>query len=314
MNEIRASKIWHNGELVDWDKAQVHVLSHALHYGSSWFEGIRCYDTRRGPEVFRLQDHTRRLIESCRIYRTQPPFSSQEFDEAVLETIRANDLRQCYIRPLVLRGLGSIGVNPLGTSVECFVIVWEWGRYLGEEAMESGVDVCVSSWTRPAANTFPTMAKAAGNYLNSILIKMEAEANGYVEGIALTPQGYVSEGSGENLFLVKDGVLYTTPLEQAILPGITRLAVMTLAQDLGYRIVERVVAREMLYTADELFFTGTATEVAPIRSVDRIQVGQGSRGPVTASLQSALSEILQGKVEDRHGWMTPVHSKIGAAP
>ncbi|RPJ55361.1 MAG: branched-chain amino acid transaminase [Acidobacteria bacterium] len=310
MTEIRAKKIWRNGELVDWDKATVHVMSHALHYGSSWFEGIRCYKTARGSEVFRLPEHVNRLYDSCKIYRASIPFTQQEFIDGVLETIEANELEQCYIRPLVFRGAGAIGVNPLPAPIETYIIVWEWGKYLGEDAIESGVDLRVSSWHRAAPNTFPTMAKAGGNYLNSGLIKMEAVLDGFVEGIALDSEGFVSEGSGENLFLIRKGKLFTSPLASAILPGITRDSVITLARDAGFDVIEERIPREMLYLADELFLTGTAAEVTPVRSVDHIVIGEGKRGSVTTIIQRSFFDYVQGKIEDRFGWMTPV--KAGA--
>ncbi len=309
MSELKAKKVWRNGQFVDWEKASVHVLSHALHYGSSWFEGIRCYETSRGPEVFRLPEHIERLYSSCKIYRTQIPFTQEEFISAALETVKVNDLRQCYVRPLVLRGLGAIVVNPLKASTEVFIMAWEWGRYLGEDALEKGVDVCVSSWTRAAPNTFPSIAKAGGNYLNSSLMKMEAELRGYAEAIALDSTGLVSEGSGENLFMVKDGVLITPPMSHAILPGITRNTVVTLWKDMGKEVQQSSIPREMLYLADELFFTGTAAEVVPIRTVDDIVIGSGQRGPVTEKIQRAFFEIIQGDVDDRHGWLTPVFSE-----
>ncbi len=308
MTEIRAKKIWRNGELVDWDKATVHVMSHALHYGSSWFEGIRCYKTARGSEVFRLTEHVSRLYDSCKIYRASIPFSQAEFIDGVLQTIEANELEECYIRPLVFRGAGAIGVNPLPAPIETYIIVWYWGKYLGEEALENGVDLCVSSWQRAAPNTFPTMAKAGGNYLNSGLIKMEAILDGYVEGIALDSEGFVSEGSGENLFLIRNGTLFTSPLASAILPGITRDSVITLARDAGYTVLEQRIPREMLYLADEVFLTGTAAEVTPVRSVDHIVIGEGKRGSVTTIIQRSFFDYVQGKVEDRFGWMTPVRA------
>lgn len=308
MNEFKSKKIWKNGQIVDWDDATVHVLSHALHYGSSWFEGIRCYGTRRGAEVFRLDEHVNRLFDSCKIYRTAIPYSKAALREAILETIRVNELKVCYVRPIVLRGTGAVGVSFLKASVEAFVIAWEWGSYLGEDGLEKGVDVCVSSWNRAAPNTFPTLSKAGGNYLNSALVKMEAELRGYSEGIALDTQGLVSEGSGENLFLVQDGAIYTPPVSHAILPGITRSSVITLAEELGLKIVHRTIPREMLYVADELFFTGTAAEVTPIRSVDDIEVGEGRRGPITARIQEAFFEIVEGRSEDRHNWLTAVYN------
>ncbi|HSR50353.1 MAG TPA: branched-chain amino acid transaminase [Acidobacteriota bacterium] len=306
MSEIRAEKVWHNGELIDWDDARIHVVSHSVHYGTAWFEGIRCYKTSRGSEVFRLPEHIRRLYDSCRIYRTEIPYSREAFQEAALQTIRANNLEACYIRPIVLRGLGAIGVSPRPTKVESYIMVWEWGKYLGEEALEKGVKVCTSSWNRAAPNTFPTIAKAAGNYLNSVLVKMEAEVRGYDEGIALDAHGLISEGSGENLFLVRDNVIYTSQLVHAILPGITRDSVLTLAAELGYTVKEQALPREMLYLCDEIFFTGTACEITPIRSVDDRPVGAGVRGPVTEALQEAFFEIVEGRVPDRHRWLTPV--------
>lgn len=306
---IKATKIWHNGKLIDWEQATVHVMAHVLHYGSSVFEGIRCYHTSRGSEVFRLKEHVQRLYDSCRIYRMEPGYTLEAFQDGILETIRANRLDHCYIRPLIFRGVGGIGVNPLSNPVECYIIVWQWGKYLGEEALEDGVDVCVSSWTRAAANTYPTMAKAGGNYLNSGLVKMEAVINGFAEGIALDPQGYVSEGSGENLFLVRGGQIYTPPVANAILPGITRDSVITLARERGYTVIEQSIPREMLYIADELFMTGTAAEITPIRSVDRIVIGQGKRGPVTTRIQKDFFDYVEGKVPDRHGWMTNVYQE-----
>ncbi|MGH9338951.1 MAG: branched-chain amino acid transaminase [Acidobacteriota bacterium] len=309
MSTLKADLIWRNGELIDWDQATVHVLSHALHYGSSWFEGIRCYETSRGSEVFRLSEHVQRLFDSCKIYRTEVPFSPQEIHDAALETIRANRLQHCYIRPLVFRGAGTMGVNPLKAPVEVCIVVFEWGRYLGEEAVEEGVDVCVSSWTRAAPNTFPTLAKAGANYSNSGLIKMEATLNGFAEGIALDSFGFISEGSGENVFLVRNGRLYTPPMNSAILPGITRHSVITLAEDLGYEVSEQNIPREMLYIADEIFLTGTAAEVTPVRSVDHIVIGLGRRGAVTTEIQKAFFDYVTGETEDRHGWMTGVYSE-----
>lgn len=295
--------IWFNGELVEWDKATVHVMSHVVHYGTSFFEGLRCYETPQGPAIFRLTPHMQRLIDSAKIYRTTIPYTLDQLVAAVKETVRANRLRSGYIRPVVFRGYGEIGVNPLNNPVEVAIATIEWGKYLGAEAMEQGVDVCVSSWNRFAPNTMPALAKAGGNYMNSQLIKMEALANGYAEGIALDPNGHVSEGSGENLFLVRNGVVYTPPLTSSILSGITRDTVMTLLRDMGIEVREQVLPREMLYIADELFFTGTAAEVTPIRSVDRIPVGAGRRGPITAAVQEAFFGIVQGERPDRYGWL-----------
>ncbi|MFQ3662316.1 MAG: branched-chain amino acid transaminase [Chloroflexaceae bacterium] len=295
--------IWFNGKLVPWNEARIHVMAHVVHYGSSFFEGIRCYETPRGPAIFRLTPHMRRLIDSARIYRTTVPYTLEQLVAAVKETVQANRLRSGYIRPVVYRGYGEIGVNPQNNPVEVAIATIEWGRYLGAEAMEQGVDVCVASWRRFAPNTLPALSKAGGNYLNSQLIKMEALANGYAEGIALDHQGQVSEGSGENLFLVRDGVVYTPPVASSILSGITRDTVITLLGELGVPVRQEAIPREMLYIADELFFTGTAAEVTPIRSVDRIPVGQGRRGPVTAAVQAAFFGVVQGEREDRYGWL-----------
>lgn len=295
--------IWFNGELVEWDKATVHVLSHAIHYGTSFFEGIRCYEMPQGPAIFRLTPHMQRLIDSAKIYRTTIPYTLDQLVAAVKETVRANRLRSGYIRPVVFRGYGEIGVNPLNNPVEVAIATIEWGKYLGAEAMEQGVDVCISSWNRFAPNTMPALAKAGGNYMNSQLIKMEAIANGYAEGIALDAGGHISEGSGENLFLVRNGVVYTPPLTSSILSGITRDTVMTLLREMGVEVREQVLPREMLYLADELFFTGTAAEITPIRSVDRIPIGTGRRGPITAAVQEVFFGIVQGERPDRYGWL-----------
>jgi branched-chain amino acid aminotransferase len=305
-------KVWMNGKLIDFADAKIHVFTHALHYGSGVFEGARCYKTTRGPEVFRLDEHIDRLFWSAKIYRMQIPYTLEDLREAVLETIRANELEECYIRPLVYRGFGSLGVNPFPNPVDVMIGCYKWGRYLGAEALERGVDVCCSSWMRIAANTLPAMAKATANYANSQLIKMEAITNGYDEGIALDDNGRISEGSGENLFIVWKGRLYTPPLASSTLPGITRLTVIQLARELGIRIEEKTVPREMLYAADEIFFTGTAAELTPIRSVDRIQVGPGVRGPITERLQTAFFDIVMGKVPDRYSWLTPVRTPVPA--
>lgn len=305
-------KIWMNGKLVDFADAKIHVFTHALHYGSGVFEGARCYKTTRGPEVFRLDEHIDRLLWSAKMYRMEVPFNLAQLRDAVLETIRANEFPECYIRPLVYRGFGTLGVNPFPNPVDVMIGCYKWGRYLGAEALERGVDVCCSSWMRIAANTLPAMAKATANYANSQLIKMEAITNGYDEGIALDDTGRISEGSGENLFIVWKGRLYTPPLASSTLPGITRLTVIQLARELGIRIEEKTVPREMLYAADELFFTGTAAEITPIRSVDRIQVGAGARGPITEKLQTAFFDIVSGKVPDRYGWLTPVQAPVPA--
>jgi len=303
---IRESKyIWFNGEMVPWEKATVHVMTHALHYGSSVFEGIRAYETPQGAAIFRLREHIRRLFDSCRIYRMDPPFTPDQVFEACRAVVRENGLQNAYIRPLVWRGYGEMGLNPLRSPVEVMVAAMEWGAYLGAEGLEHGVDVHVSSWQRVAPNTLPAMAKAGGNYLSSQLIIMEAARNGYAEGIALDVHGWLSEGSGENLFLIRDGVIYTPPVTAALLPGITRDAVITLAQQLGYQVREQNLPREMLYLADELFFTGTAAEVTPIRSVDKLPVGSGKRGPITTAIQKAFFGLFSGETEDRWGWLTP---------
>ncbi len=298
----KVDKIWMNGKLVKWDDAKIHVLSHVIHYGSSWFEGIRCYNTAKGSAIFRLKAHLDRLFGSLKIYRTELPYTRKQMEAAIVETIRVNKLKACYIRPIVYRGYGEVGVNPLPCPVDVAIAVWEWGRYLGPEALEKGIDVCVSSWQRPAPNTFPTMAKAGGNYLNSQLIKLEALAEGYEEAIALDSFGNLSEGSGENLFIVKDDIVYTPPLYSAILPGVTRSTVKILAKELGHDVVEAPLPREMVYIADELFFCGTAAEITPIRSVDRVLVGNGKPGPVTRSLQREFFDIVQNANDD-HDWL-----------
>lgn len=299
-------KIWHNGELKPWADANIHVMSHVVHYGSSLFEGIRCYATERGPAIFRLGDHVRRLMDSCHIYRMPVTYSRDEIVAACRDLVKLNGFQACYIRPIVFRGFGTFGVNPFPAPVETYIATWAWGKYLGDEALEQGVDTCVSSWARLAPNTFPAMAKSGANYMNSQLIKMEAIVNGFVEGIALDVQGYVSEGSGENIFVVRNGKVFTPPLHASILPGITRASIITLCKDLDIPIVERGVPRELLYVADEAFFTGTAAEVTPIRSVDRIQIGEGRRGPITERLQKAFFDVTMGRTDDVHGWLTPV--------
>ena len=296
-----------NGSLVNWDDANIHVLSHVIHYGSSWFEGIRCYETAKGPAIFRLDSHLRRLFDSVRIYRTEIPFSVKEIETAVLETIRVNNMRACYIRPIVYRGYGDVGVNPLTCPVDVSIAVWEWGAYLGPEALTDGIDVCVSTWNRPAPNTLPAMAKAGGNYALSQLMKVEALQGGFKEAIALDVGGHVSEGSGENVFAVKDGIIYTPTLSSSLLAGVTRSSVMHLAAEEGYRVEEAVLPREMLYVADELFFTGTAVEVTPIRSVDRVKVADGKPGPVTMKMQKAFFDIVKNG-NDSHHWLKFVYN------
>lgn len=308
---IQSTKtIWRNGELIPWDEARVHVMTHALHYGTSVFEGIRCYSTSSGPAIFRGTDHIRRFYDSAKIYRMAPLTVTQEQLEAALpELIRANGLQSCYLRPITFRGYGDVGVLSTNNPMETYIICWEWGKYLGTDALEKGVDVCVSSWTRLAPNTLPAMAKVAANYMNSQLIKMEAITNGYSEGIALDTSGYVSEGSGENIFLVRDQQIYTPPLGTSVLPGITRATVIQLCKDSGFNLVEQTIPREWLYVADELFFTGTAAEITPIRSVDRIQIGSGARGPIAESLQKEFTAVITCQKEDRHGWLTFVDTQ-----
>jgi branched-chain amino acid aminotransferase len=302
-----SGKIWMNGSLVEWGDAKIHVASHVVHYGSAVFEGARCYNTSRGSACFRLDAHMRRLYDSARIYRMEPEIDQPALTEAVLETIRANSFKACYIRPIVYRGYHTLGVNPFPCPVDTAILTWEWGAYLGQDALENGVDVCVSSWARPAPNTFPTLAKASANYANSQLIKMEAVVEGYSEGIGLDSTGNISEGSGQNLFIVRDNTIYTPPLTAAILPGITRSSVITLAKDLGFRVSEEMLPRELLYIADEAFFVGTAAEITPIRSVDKITVGNGRRGPITEAIQQAFFAIVKGDEPDRHGWLTYVY-------
>lgn len=302
----KVEKIWMNGKLVDWDDAKVHVLSHVIHYGSSWFEGIRCYDTAKGSAIFRLNEHLKRLQNSAKIYRVEVPYSIAQLKQAVIETIKANKMRACYIRPIFFRGYGDVGVNPLNNPVDTVIAVWEWGQYLGHEALQDGIDVCVSSWRRAAPDTFPTLAKTGGNYMNSQLIKLEAMANGYTEGIALDVDGYISEGSGENVFVVYDGALYTAPIHSAILGGITRMTVIQLAKESGIEVREEEMLREFLYMADEVFFSGTAAELTPIRSVDRIKVGNGKPGPLTREMQDKFFRIIRNG-EDDHDWLTFLH-------
>jgi branched-chain amino acid aminotransferase len=305
--------IWMNGKLVAWKDATVHVASHVIHYGTGIFEGIRAYDSKRGTHIFRLDAHMRRLFDSCRVYRMDVPYSLDQLNDAVIETVRANGYKACYVRPLVYRGYSQLGVNPLPCPVEASIIVWEWEGYLGhDDVLENGVDVGVSSWTRMAPNTFPAMAKATANYANSGLIKMQATVDGYAEGIALDDSGMLSEGSGQNLFLVRDNIVYTPSIGSSVLQGITRDTVVTLARDLGLEIREQVLPREFLYIADEIFLCGTAVEITPIRSVDKIPVGKGRRGPVTAALQERFFQIVKAELPDSHNWLTPVGAAVGA--
>ncbi|MGQ0815621.1 MAG: branched-chain amino acid transaminase [Gemmatimonadota bacterium] len=305
------SWIWRNGEMIRWEDATIHVLSHVVHYGSSVFEGIRSYKTPDGPNIFRLREHMRRFEDSAKIYRMEIGFSQDVLIEACETVVRQNGLDECYIRPIALRGYGSPGINPQTCPVDVFVMCWYWGAYLGDEGMANGIDACVSSWHRMAPNTFPSYAKAGGNYLAAQLMKMEALANGYAEAIALGHGGMLSEGSGQNLFLVRDGKLLTASLDGSFLPGITRDAIITLAKDAGIEVVEAPIAREMIYIADEAFFSGTAAEVTPIRSVDRIPVGNGTTGEITRTLQDKLLGIARGRYRDPYGWRWPVKVEAG---
>jgi branched-chain amino acid aminotransferase len=300
----KTDKIWHNGKLINWEDATIHVMSHVVHYGSSVFEGIRCYAPPSGPAIFRATEHIQRLVDSAKVYRIDVPFTRDEIIKGMLEMVGHNGLWPCYVRPIILRGYGEAGVNPFNSPTEVYIINYPWGKYLGGE--QEGCDVCVSSWTRLAPNTLPAMAKAGANYMNSQLIKMEAIVNGYVEGIALDVNGYVSEGSGENLFLVHRDKLITAPLGNSVLPGITRDSILQIARDLNIAIAEQMIPREMLYLADEVFFTGTAAEVTPIRSIDKIKVGNGAIGPITKALSREFYAIVRGEKADRYNWLTPV--------
>lgn len=308
-----SQKVWKNGEFINWDDARIHVMSHVVNYGSSVFEGIRCYNTTKGSAVFRLPEHMQRLVNSAKIYRMDSKFTRDEFCNATIELVKQSGLEACYIRPLIFRGLDetkpAFGVNPFPNPIDSYVAAWEWGKYLGEEALESGIEVCVSSWTRISSNTMPTMAKAGANYMNSQLIKMEALLGGFSEGIALDDRGYVSEGSGENIFLVNNGKLITPPLGASILPGITRDSVIKIAREMGIDVIETQIQRAALYLADELFFTGTAAEITPIRSVDRITVGKGKRGDITAKLQEEFFKIIMAERDAPGGaeWLTFVN-------
>ena len=311
INEVKNSsfdenmKIWMNGELVDIQDAKVNVLSHVVHYGSSVFEGIRCYETENGPAVFRLEEHMQRLIDSAKIYNMDLGYTKEELIQAVIDTIKANNLKSCYIRPISYRGFYELGVNPERCPVETTIAVWEWGSYIGEEEMENGANIGVSTWRKPAPDTFPAMAKAGANYMNSQLANMEAGAHGYDEAILLDYQGNVAEGSGENIFIVEDGTIITPNLD-SVLRGITRNSIITIAKDLGYEVKEEIIARERLYLADEVFFTGTAAEVTPIRAIDGRQIGIGKRGPVAKEIQEAYFAVVNGQTEDKYGWLTYV--------
>ncbi|MDH5707178.1 MAG: branched-chain amino acid transaminase [Candidatus Aminicenantes bacterium] len=295
--------VWMNGEFVSWKDANIHIASHVIHYGSCLFEGFRAYDTPKGTVIFRLDAHIKRLYNSCKMYRMEIPFTQEEFEKAVVETITANKLKACYIRPIVYRGYGTLGVDPFPNPVDCAILVWEWGQYLGDDALENGVDVKVSTWSRMAPNTFPALAKSGANYMNSQLIKMEAILDGYAEGIALNVRGHISEGSGENIFLVMDGEVHSPPLSASILPGITRDTVIRITKDLGIPFTEDTVPREMLYIADEVFFTGSAAEITPIRSIDKIAIGSGKRGPVTKKIQDEFFAYIKGERKDKYNWL-----------
>ncbi|HEV3041041.1 MAG TPA: branched-chain amino acid transaminase [Candidatus Angelobacter sp.] len=299
-------KIWHNGTLIPWNEAQIHIMSHVVNYGSSVFEGIRCYALPEGPAIFRLREHMQRLLDSAKIYRIDVDYNLEQLSDAAAELIAANQVWPCYLRPLVMRGYGEAGVNPFNSPTEVYMVNYPWGKYLGSGDVTEGVDVCVSSWARIAPNTMPAMSKAGANYMNSQLIKMEAILNGYVEGIALDVNGYVSEASGANIFIVRHGKLLTPPLGNSVLPGITRDAVIRLAEDIGVTLVEQMIPREMLYLADEVFFCGTASEITPIRSIDKINVNNGITGPITLALQREFFGIVNGSLADRHAWFTKV--------
>jgi branched-chain amino acid aminotransferase len=298
--------VWMNGNYIPWKDANIHIASHVIHYGSCLFEGFRAYDTPKGTVIFRLNAHIKRLYNSCKMYRMEIPYSQEEFKKAVVETIKANNLEACYIRPIVYRGYGTLGVDPFPNPVDCAILAWEWGQYLGDDALENGVDVKVSTWSRMAPNTFPALAKSGANYMNSQLIKMEAILDGYVEGIALNVRGHISEGSGENIFLVMDGEVHSPPLSASILPGITRDTVIRLTKDLGIPFIEDTVPREMLYIADEVFFTGSAAEITPIRSIDKIEIGSGKRGPVTKKIQDEFFAYIKGERKDKYNWLVYV--------
>ncbi len=303
---LETKYIWMDGKYVPWHEAKIHVLSHVIHYGTAVFEGIRCYKTPNGPQIFRLKEHTERMFDSAKMYRMEIPFTQEQINEVIIDAIKKNGVEEAYIRPVTYRGYAELGVNPLPCPVNVAIAVLQWGKYLGPEALEQGVDVMVSSWNRIAPNTLPAMSKCAANYMNSQLIKMEAMAYGFVEGIALDTTGYLSEGSGENLFVIRKGKIYTPPLGASILPGIIRDTVITMARELGYEVIESMLAREILYIADEIFFTGSAAEVTPIRSVDKITIGEGKAGPITKKLQTFFFDIINGRREDKYRWLTPV--------
>jgi branched-chain amino acid aminotransferase len=307
-------KIWMNGSLVDWADAHIHIASHVIHYGSGVFEGARCYNTVNGPAVFRLDAHIRRLIDSAKIYRMESPYDQAAISQAVVDLIKLNGFKQCYIRPLIYRGYDSLGVNPFPCPVDVAIMLWEWGAYFTKEAIEEGLNVKISTWSRMAPNTMPAMAKSVANYANSQLIKMEAINEGYDEGIALDVDGNLSEGSGQNIFIVRDGVIHTPPVGASILSGITRDSVVTIAKNLGFEVREQTLPREMLYVADEVFFVGTAVEVTPIKSVDKLKIGRGRRGPITEAIKQRFFQIVKGEVADPYGWLLPVDVPQHVAP
>ena len=301
---LENGKLWFSGKMVNWQDAKIHVMSHVLHYGSAVFEGFRCYKTVKGPAIFRLKNHIRRLFDSAKIYRIAMPFSKEVIEQVCMDVVKINNMEEAYLRPIAFRGYGSLGVDPADTPTEIVVAALAWGKYLGEEAINIGVDVRVSSWNRMRPNTFPAMSKCGANYMNSQLVKLEAKVDGYIEGICLDVNGFVSEGSGENIFVIRDNEVYTPPLSASILPGITRDSVMKIARDLGYEVRVDTIPRELLYIADEVFFTGSAAEVSPIKSIDRIPIGQGRRGPITEKIQKHFFGILAGELEDKYNWLT----------
>jgi len=303
-SEDEKGKIWFNGEMVDWKDATVHVMSHALHYGSSMFEGMRCYQTEKGSAIFRLKDHIRRLFDSAKIFRYKIPYTREQIEQACIEVIKINKMTSAYLRPLVFRGYGAMGVDPSESPIDVIVGALNWGKYLGEEAVTKGVEVVISSWNRIGPNSLPSLAKAGGNYMNSQLIRMEANSLGYPEGIALDRWGHISEGSGENIFIIRDGVIYTPSIGSSLLPGLTRDCAIKIAKEFDFTLVETAIPREMIYICDEAFFTGTAAEVTPIRAVDQIQIGEGRRGPITEKIQQRLFDYIEGRIEDKYNWLT----------
>lgn len=304
---FKADKIWMDGDLVKWEDAKIHALSHVIHYGSGVFEGIRCYDSKKGPAIFRLDDHINRLFDSAKIFKMEPSFTKEEIKKAIVHTVNENKLKNCYIRPLIYRGFGALGLNPVSVPINVMIAAWDWGRYLGDDALDKGISVKISSWSRAAPNTFPMMAKICGNYVNSQLIKIDAIQDGYDEGVALDHYGYVSEGSGENIFIVRNGVVFTPPSSSAILAGITRHSIFVLARELDIKLRQHVLPRESLYISDEVFMTGTAAEITPITKIDNIIINKGKCGPITKKLQDQFFSIINGEVEDRHKWLTYIY-------